>query len=422
MRIALFSECYCPVTNGVVTSMQTLRDVLRSWGHTVYVFAPGSEQPEDDADVFRLPELPFPRHPYHFARPFPRLNFDFAALGVEVIHCQHPFTVGRLGADTARRYSIPMVYTAHSLYDTMATYSKSPLMRTMGAEAARGVTRRFCARADYVIAPSRHTRDELRNGGVKARFAVVPSGIHPPVIRPEARAEMRAGIGLSDETPLILYLGRLGPEKRLDVLMQAVALLNHRSLPGAAADFRLGIVGDGQCRQELELMAMELGIQKHVFFPGSVPHTSIGDWYAAGDVFSLPAPAETQGLVLLEAMSAGLPCVAADYGGPREIVVQGKTGWRVPIEAEAFANALETLLRDPNLRQSMGRNGQQRAQTFTPEAMSKAVLAVYDSVLRLPRPAKPAGTRSASSLMEPLRRKPSFPLRSRTNRRRWPGL
>ncbi len=422
MRIALFSECYRPVTNGVVTSIQTLRDILRSWGHTVYVFAPGSEQPDDDRDVFRLPELPFPRHPYHFARPFPRLNFDFAALGVEVIHCQHPFTVGRLGADTARRYNIPMVYTAHSLYDAMVSYSKSPLMRTMGAEAARGVTRRFCARADYVIAPSRHTRDALRAGGVKARFAVVPSGIHPPLLRTGAREEMRAGMGMAAETPLILYLGRLGPEKRLDVLLQAVALLCERNLPTPALDFRLAIVGDGQCRQMLDAMALELGIQERVLFPGFVPHEAIGDWYAAGDIFSLTAPAETQGLVLLEAMSAGLPCVAADYGGPREIVVQGKTGWRVPIEAEAFANALETLLRDANLRHSMGRNGQQKALSFTPEAMTQGVLAVYESVLRLPRPSKPASTRSAGSLIEPLRRKPSFPARSRSNRRRWPGL
>lgn len=422
MRIALFSECYCPVTNGVVTSMQTLRDILRAGGHTVYVFAPGTEQPEDDADIFRLPELPFPRHPYHFARPFPRLNFDFASLGVEVIHCQHPFTVGRLGADIARRYNIPMVYTAHSLYDTMATYSKSPLLRKMGVDAARGVTKRFCARADYVIAPSRHTRDALRNDGVRGRFAIVPSGIHPPVIRPEARSEMRATIGLEEETPLILYLGRLGPEKRLDVLLQAIALLRDRGLPGAAADFRLGIVGDGQCRHMLEMMAIELGVQKHVFFPGAVPHEKIGDWYAAGDVFSLPAPTETQGLVLLEAMSAGLPCVAADYGGPREIVVQGKTGWRVPIEAEAFANALETLLRDPNLRSIMGRNGQQKAATFTPEAMSQGVMAVYESVLRLPRQSKPTATRSSRVLMEPLRRKPGFPLRARTNRHRWPGF
>ena len=180
MRIALFSECYTPVTNGVVTSIVTLRETLRALGHTVYVFAPGAPQPDDDLDVFRLPELPFPRHPYHFARPFPRLHVDFAALNVDIIHCQHPFTVGRLGADTATRFGLPLVYTAHSLYDNMATYSKSPLMRTMGQKAARGVVKRFCEKASYVITPSQSTLDFLRGEGVRGRFAVVPSGVFCP--------------------------------------------------------------------------------------------------------------------------------------------------------------------------------------------------------------------------------------------------
>src|SRR5436190_13652926 len=174
MRIAFFSECYTPVTNGVVTSMVTLRRTLREWGHTVHVFAPGTPQPDDGAEIVRLPELPFPRHPYHFARPFPRLNFDFRALGVEIIHCHHPFTVGSLGADLAEKYGLPMVYTAHSLYDTMVAVAKSPLVRTMGQPAVRGVIKRFCSKADYVITPSRHTQDSLTADGVKSRFVIVP--------------------------------------------------------------------------------------------------------------------------------------------------------------------------------------------------------------------------------------------------------
>src|ERR1041385_169162 len=153
MRIALFSECYLPVTNGVVTSVVTLRETLRAWGHTVYVIAPGTPQPDDDVDVFRLPELPFPRHPYHFARPFPRLNVDFQRLEAQIIHCQHPFTVGSLGARIAQKYRLPMVYTAPSLYDTMMKSAKSPLVRTMGQQSMLGMIRRFCAKADTVIVP-----------------------------------------------------------------------------------------------------------------------------------------------------------------------------------------------------------------------------------------------------------------------------
>jgi 1,2-diacylglycerol 3-alpha-glucosyltransferase len=381
MRIALFSECYSPVTNGVVTSVVTLRETLQALGHTVYVFAPGTPQPDDDADVFRLPELPFPRHPYHFARPFPRLNFDF--------HCQHPFTVGRLGADIAKKYHLPMVYTAHSLYDTMATCSKSPIVRTMGPKAARGLIRRFCDRADYVIAPTRHTRDALKADGVRARYAVVPSGVIPPVVSEGARERLRGQYGIADETPLLLYVGRLGPEKRLDLLLRAIANLQTFGLPEPLNDFRLAIVGEGQCGEELEYLAGELRITDRVIFAGGHPHATIGDWYAAGDIFTMPSPAETQGLVLVEAMNVGLPCLAVDRGGTREVVEQGETGLRVPMDSGAFARALDFLLRNPQVCENLGQNGKIRALEYSPETMTRHILDIYERVLQLPRKTSP---------------------------------
>ena len=389
MRIALFSECYSPVTNGVVTSLITLRQALQAWGHTVYVFAPGTPQPDDDADVFRLPELPFPRHPYHFARPFPRLNFDFAGLDVDIVHCQHPFTVGRLGADVAKKYHLPMVYTAHSLYDSMATCSKSSLMRTVGPKAARGIVRRFCDRADYVIAPTRHTRDELKSDGIRARYAVVPSGVTPPAISEGARERIRSQYGLSPQTPLLLYVGRLGPEKRIDLLLRAAANLQTYDLPEHLADFRLAVVGEGMCQEELEYLAKELKIRDKVIFPGGQPHATIGDWYAASDIFTMPSPAETQGLVLVEAMNVGLPCIAVDQGGTREVVVQGETGLRVPMDSGAFARALDFLLRNPAVCETLGANGKIRALEYSPETMVRHILDIYERVIKLPRKTSP---------------------------------
>ena len=401
MRIAIFSECYTPVTNGVVTSIITLRETMRAWGHRVYVFAPGAPQPDDDADVFRLPELPFPRHPYHFARPFPRLNVNFTALNIQIVHCQHPFTVGRLGAETARKHGVPMVYTAHSLYDSMAACAKSPLVRSMGPKAMRGVMRRFCAKADYVIAPSRYTRDALRADHVQARCLVVPSGVIPPKIAPDARRATRALLGLSDDTPLLLYVGRLGPEKRIDVLLKSVAALRQTDLPPHIADFKVALVGDGQCRGELEELTEHLGLQDRVKFVGGVPHNNVGQWYAAGDIFTMPSPAETQGLVLVEAMSAGLPCITVDQGGPRELVLQGETGLRIPLDTDAFSHALDCLLRSPEIRRSFGERGRQHAHAFTPEAMTRRVMTVYLRALRLPNLAnETSGHRLATNIRQ----------------------
>jgi glycosyltransferase involved in cell wall biosynthesis len=268
----------------------------------------------------------------------------------------------------------------------MAGYVKSPLVRRMGQKAMRGVVRRYCAKVDCVITPSRHTRDALRADGVQARFAVVPSGVIGPNIRPNAREETRACIGLAPDAPLLLCVGRLGPEKRVDLLLQAVVALQKRDLPAPLSRFRLALVGDGQARQELEGMADELGIRERVLFLGAQPHATIGDWYAAADLFTLSSPAETQGLVLVEAMAAGLPCVAVNHGGPREVVVQGKTGLRVPFNAGVFAQTITTLLRDPEMRRQMGENGRQRArEVYSPEAMAQGVLAVYETVRDLPR-------------------------------------
>jgi glycosyltransferase involved in cell wall biosynthesis len=414
MRIALFSECYTPVLNGVVTSIQTLRDTLRAWGHTVYIIAPGTHQPDDDADVFRLPELPFPRYPFHFARPFPRLPADFPIDKVDVIHCQHPFTVGRLGAETARKYGIPMVYTAHSLYDNMAASAKSPIMRSLGPQAMRGMMRRFCDTADYVIVPSRTTRAALRDDRIQARFVVIPSGVRQPVARPEARQEIRAQIGLAEETPLLLYVGRIGPEKHLDLLLHSVKRLARRALPAPLSDFQLLIVGDGMSRHALEHETEHLGLQKRVHFVGEKPHETIGDWYAAADLFALPSPCETQGLVLVEAMWAGLPCVAIDEGGPKEIVRQGETGLRVPFEEEAFTNAIEFLLRDPETRQRLGENARLHANDHSPEAMARKVLAVYARTLALPHVTRLKGVQKlASRLKESQRRRRSLRASSR---------
>jgi glycosyltransferase involved in cell wall biosynthesis len=384
MRIALFSECYSPVANGVVTSVVTLRSTLIAQGHRVYLFAPGSPQPEDDADIFRLPELPFPRHPYHLARPFPRPHVDFSSLEADIVHCHHPFTVGRLGSEMARKYNLPLVYTAHSLYDNMVTYAKSPFVRSMSQKAVRSIVKRFCAKADYVITPSKYTREALRASGIAARFAVVPSGVVAPEVTAHGPGAIRSQFHLTPEMPLLLFLGRLGPEKRVDVLLRAAAHLAAKGLPAPQRDFRVALVGDGMSRENLEGLAAQLGIADRILFVGAQPHANIGDWYAAADLFTFSSPNETQGLALVEAMLAGLPCIAADYGGPREIVVQNVTGIRVPLEPRAFANAIEKVLLDPALAEKFGTNGLRRAAIYSPEAMTSGVMEVYNSVLQSP--------------------------------------
>ncbi|MCX6382619.1 MAG: glycosyltransferase [Armatimonadetes bacterium] len=377
MRIAIFSECYTPVLSGVVTSVVNLREALIAMGHTVYVFAPGTLQPDDDEHIFRLPELPFPKHPYHLARPFQRLNAPFAEMEIDVIHCQHPFTIGKLGAETAKKYDIPLVYTVHSHYNEMAAAAKSPLLRTMAPTAMMQIMKSFCNRSDCVITPSRHTRETLRAEDIRANYAIIPSGVQKPIARQNVRQHLRATLGLADDTPLLLYLGRLGPEKRVDLILESVAMLRQSDLPKAVKNFKVVLVGDGQCKTDLEVQARELGIESRVTFAGTVPHAEVGDWYAASDLFVFPSGCETQGMVLIEAMAMGLPCITINHGGACEMVANGETGFLINQTCHALTKAIHKLLMEPDLCRQFGEAGKVRAERYTPEAMATKVLEVY---------------------------------------------
>lgn len=381
MKVAIFSECYLPTTNGVVTSIMTLRKTLEKMGHTVYIFAPGDPEREADPFVYRLPQLPFPSHPYRWARPYPRLNFDFDALGVDIIHCQHPFSVGTLGLELAEKYDIPVVYTVHALYDDLAHYSRISTLRKVGPAILRTKMRKFCSRIEYVIAPSEYTRDQLYADRVTSRIIVVPSGINPVVGSPGARERIRRVLGLGQGDKMILAAGRLSPEKRIDVLLRAFAVLKAILTPAEAAAVKLVLVGDGAIKRELFQLALDLGITDSVIFAGKKPHNQIGDWYAAADIFACSSPVETQGLVFVEAMSNGLPCISTNRGGPREIVVQNKTGFHVPLDAGAFAQAMRSLVMNPELCKEMGEQGRIEAAKYTPEAMTNSILKVYHAAI-----------------------------------------
>ena len=396
MNVALFSECYLPITNGVVTSMCTLRQALEAQGHQVVIFAPGDALPDDGPAVYRLPALPFPRHPYHWARPFPRIPVNIGDLRLDVVHCQHPFTVGRLGAVFAARHALPMVYTAHTLYDTMAGQLRVPLARNLTEHAVRSLVRSFCQRAEIVVAPSQMTARQLRHNGVRSRMELVPSSVIPPTSTPGGRARMRSSLGIAEQDCVILTLGRLGVEKRVDIVLEAAALLLRRR--DLRCTVHLLVVGGGPCADDLRIQAEELGLGRHVHFAGTQPHELIGDWYAAADVFALASPIETQGLVVLEAMCCGLPVVLVDEGGAPEFVRDGVDGLRVALDARALAAGLARLLADADLRRRLAVEAKRRSDDFTPAVMAGRMLEVYRASIesrriRTPRQRRPMRTR-----------------------------
>ncbi|MBI3948761.1 MAG: glycosyltransferase [Armatimonadetes bacterium] len=373
MRIAFFTEAYEPFVNGVVVLIKAFREQLQRRGHEVAIFAPRYPGHADgDDDVVRLPSIVWSRIGYPCLRPFSGVYREFRRRRFDVIHTHHPFTTGLLAERLARRFRLPVVHTFHTLLPDYAHYI--PLPHRLTRPALTHIIRRHCARAQCVTVTTRLMRAWLQERGIGTPIRVVSPAVPLPPPAPGAREAIRARLGVPTAAPLLVYAGRLAPEKRLDFLLRAVAPL------GRTHDFYLLLVGGGPSEAALRARAADLGLSDRVRFAGVVAHHQMSDYYAAGDLFVFPSTSDTLGLVLLEAMSAGLPCVAVGVNGPSEVVENGVTGILTPFEEAAFSAAVARLLSDGRLRREMGVAAAAATRAGVGAGMAEQLLAAYEAV------------------------------------------
>ncbi|HTX57416.1 MAG TPA: glycosyltransferase [Candidatus Acidoferrales bacterium] len=372
MRIGFFTEIYRPAVNGVVASVDTLAGGLRKRGHEVYCFAPsmpGGRQ-SDDA-VFRMPSLPLPTAtPYRLTLPLVgRRNVDNVIKRLGLIHVHSLFVTGWAGLRYARRYGMPIVYTYHTQLEAYAHYV--PFEPNATRFAAARLTRTFGNLVDAVVVPTPATARHLRDIGVEARIAVVPSGIDVERFGAGRRDEaLRRRLGVSPGGRLMLFVSRLAREKNVDVLLRALEEVDDSSL-------RLVIAGDGPQREELEGLAAELHVADRVTFLGVVDRDELPDVYASADAFVFPSTTETQGLVQAEALAAGAYVIAADTQANREVL--GDAGRVVAPTRSGFAQAFREIPVVPDSRVARGAKG--TAQRFSVARQVDAMLDLYQSLV-----------------------------------------
>lgn len=396
LRIGMFSESFQPVQNGVTTSILTLTSELRALGNHVFVFAPAhQDQRERELNVLRFPSyVTIFNREYPLAFPFvPRLAlaFHFNRLKLDVVHTHTPFVLGLTGANLAVSRRVPLVSTFHTLYSQYIHYVPM-LPDTILQGFIEHYLPWYYNRCAAIICPSHVAETELRKIGLERPIEVIPTGVPlPPLdaIDDEAKRCAREKIGVAPETPLLLFAGRLSPEKRVDWLLEVFATI-HERIPAT----RMAIAGGGTQVEALKLHAERLQLGASVLFLGPTPRRELDSLYAAADVFCFPSPSETQGLVIGEARAAGAPCVVVDAGGAPETVEDGVDGFRVPFgDREAFARRIQQILEDKILRETLRENARKNACRFTPETMAKRVMGVYEQarLQKLPENVMPTG-------------------------------
>lgn len=378
MRIGLFTNNYRPLVNGLATSVETFARAFRRAGHEVTVVAPCYPGASDrEPGVLRVPGVRAPTH-HAYVLPIPRwpgTSRRVGELGLDVYHAQHPLLLGAAAARWARRAGRPLVFSYHTRYERYAHYVPGPA-RLVGELAVRQALA-FAGRAELVIAPAPAVARDLRARGLCTRLEVVPTGVPlPAAYGEEVRRAWRARLALGFEGPLCLSVGRLAPEKNLAFLLAALARLR-RTLPAV----RLLLVGDGDDRARLERLAQKIGLAEAVRFVGAVAHDAVGGYYLAADLFLFPSTSETQGLVALEALAAGLPVVAVRSEAATDLLTDGETGILTAEDPAAFARAAAELWRQPETRRAMAAAGRRVAAGYDPDRAAARLLALYRELL-----------------------------------------
>ena len=368
MRIALVTDTYTPQVNGVTTIVRRIVEVLgRARQHAAVVAPEYPEQHPGLAEAeLRVPSLAFPLYPaIRLSLPQARRVAHFLdAFRPDLVHVMTEGPLGLLGRRYALRRGVPLVSSFHTDFAGYCRYYGAPLLEPL---AWRWLVR-FHTPSRFVHTPGEAVRAELARRGltrVRVWGRSVDTGTFDHRNRNPA---FRQRLGVPHDAALVLHVGRLAPEKNLDVLIAAWTIAHEQLGNGA----RFVFAGDGPlARRCADAMRWALHL-------GFLEIPALAALYASADLCVLPSRTETCGLVALEAMASGLPVVAADAGGFRESVADGVTGYLVaPDDARGFAAAIGRLVHDAPLRHRLSEDARLAAVTRNADDENEQLLDEY---------------------------------------------
>lgn len=356
MRLLLVSHAYPPTISGVTVVVNKVAHEMARRGHEVVVVTAsdtGAPYEHDDGGVHvvRVRSAPNPywragRLPIAGAEHLEEIVLGFSP---HVIHSHESAWLAWQLARLREEIRVPLIATCHFVPRFLSHYLRRSLRTGARERVAWQVAVRLLDRFDCVVFPTETQRRMYVQAGLSTPTRVISNGVDLRRYRP-GPGDDPAGLALPPR-PRVLAVGRVARDKRLDILLHAFAYLR---------DTRASLVvaGDGQAREKLERLAIELQLDGRVVFTGSVPEAVMPDLYRACDVYAITSLVEVQSITTLQALATGLPVVAASAGALPEVVQHGVTGLLVPPQDPvATASALRSLVGDPGWARALGANG-----------------------------------------------------------------
>jgi 1,2-diacylglycerol 3-alpha-glucosyltransferase len=230
----------------------------------------------------------------------------------------------------------------------------------------------YCNVCTHIIAPSEYVKEELISFGVKKPITVIPNGVNIKKFKPAKNNHLREKLGLKTSDKIVLCVSRLAREKSIDFLIRAFADFVKKN-----KNVYFVIAGDGPERKNLEKLIGKLHVKKRIFILGHIPYAEIAEVYNGADVFIFASQTETEGMIVPEAMSSGLPVLAVRDRVFEQFIGSRKEGILVKKNIKDFNENLERLLQNPRLRAEIAKNARKKIEKFSLDRIAKKFETLY---------------------------------------------
>lgn len=386
MKVALFTETYLPVINGVVTHVKTLKEGLEAFGHNVLIVTAdsGVKKHETAGDVMYCPAIRLKKiYNYDVASPISvdrlRLIKEF---NPDIIHIHNEFGIGISGIMIAKILKIPLVYTLHTMYDDYVYYVANKHFCKFVTNATHRYARVFAGAAGAITGPSKKVEDYFKKCGVKKPVNVIPNSVELDKfdirnVNAEEIAKLRNFYGFSESDTAFAFCGRLGKEKNITWLLESWS-----KTVKPEDNLKLLIIGDGPLQKQHDEEAKNFGISDTVKFAGKVEHDELPPYYACCDAYVTASLSDTCSISMLEGMAMNLPVLHISDELNTGQVVDGVNGYIYKNADELYV--LMKKIRDMSKDElkNFGESARHSIITSGSERLAKSILDIYEAIIK----------------------------------------
>lgn len=409
MRIAIFTETYLPQINGVVTHIKILKEGLEALGHTVLIVTADSKAHTHylKDNVLHCPAHNLKRiYNLDLASPVSRTRLKYLReFRPDIIHVHNEFSIGLSGMAIAKILKVPLVYTLHTMYDDYIYYIAPKPLIPLTKKLSHRYFRMFPQNAAVVTGPSKKCQEYTYEIGSDKKVEVIPNPVEldafaPQTSTPQQRAQIREQYHIPQDATVACFVGRLGREKSVDVLLRFWA---QEMKP--QDNMRLLIIGDGPEKEPLQQLAQQLGITDTVIFTGKVLHPDLPPYIHTCDIYVTASLSDTNSISMLEGMAGGLPVLQLYDELNADQVTDGVNGYMFRDAAEMGQRLRQIRDMEPEELQKLKTSVIQSVKNSGAQTLANYIQTIYYNIYQKQPPKKPPLFHLTSSLTALARRK-----------------